>query len=156
METPVSSFLIALILIIGTTSTVPVNGIQLPGGIDVNSIAVVGRIVCNISDTVCLSPTIGEGIAGVNAFVSCNGGKSSLGQATSDTRGFISIIFATGDGALFDYSNCSVYVPLPVGNCTVFPPTGIAYSLLNPVGFVQTLLGNSTGILTFGNFKLSG
>ncbi|XAR68428.1 hypothetical protein NMG60_11003537 [Bertholletia excelsa] len=75
------------------------------------------------------------------AFVCCSGRQTSLGQAFTDTTGFVRVIFQSADGITFDRSKCALYVRLPVASCSVLPPTGLLYGSLSLIEFVQSTVG---------------
>ncbi|KAM7270858.1 hypothetical protein ACFE04_030072 [Oxalis oulophora] len=149
MATYLSSFLVVLVLIIDPTTATLLNGIQLPL---VNALSLSGRLVCNIN--INTSTSVVQGIAGVTVYVRCNGKNTSLGQVKTGAGGFIAVIFATLDGAAFDPSNCEAFVPLPVGNCTAYPPTGTLYSVLTFLSFIQTIQQGLVAIVKLTGFNV--
>ncbi|XAR68426.1 hypothetical protein NMG60_11003535 [Bertholletia excelsa] len=145
-----SNLLVLALLLFATTSLT--HAFIVLDGRNVTQVTVVGRVFCTATgnapqgcncpntNPTCTCPGV-QGAAGALAFVSCNGGQNSLGQAFTDTTGFVRVIFQSADGIIFDRSKCALYVRLPVASCAVLPPTGLLYGSLSLIDFVQSTVG---------------
>ncbi|KAL7225421.1 hypothetical protein ACSBR1_020735 [Camellia fascicularis] len=133
-----SKLSLAITLLIVATAASVAHGIFIIGGRDVVELIVAGQLVCTVPGTNC--PTC-PGIGGVNVFLSCNGGQTSLAQAITDPAGLVNFTVSFLDGTLFDQSRCFVYARLPIASCVAFPPTGNLHAVVKLVGFVQQTIG---------------
>ena len=115
-------------------------------GTNIAEIIVLGRVFCSLTGN--HLPNIeASGLAGVNVALVCNGAQGSLGEALTNATGFYNIVLKTVDGITFDKSLCSIAVKLPVGNCTLLPPTGTLTATITLVSIVQTALGADANFL---------
>ncbi|KAF7148048.1 hypothetical protein RHSIM_Rhsim03G0040600 [Rhododendron simsii] len=123
-----STFLLALMVV----ATASVAHCVVIDGIDVAQISLTGIVTCAVTGN-----PLGTGVAGVTVSLSCNGGQTTIAQALSDPTGAVTIVLSTVDSAVFDQSLCFVTATLPVGTCTVSPPTGNVKSLLTLVNILD-------------------
>ncbi|KAI7990997.1 hypothetical protein LOK49_LG12G02593 [Camellia lanceoleosa] len=133
-----SKLILSLLFVIATAASVAHS-------IPIVDVSVAGRVVCTVPGTNCT--TCCPGIAGVNVTLSCNGGRTTLAHAITNTGGSVNFTLSSADaGALFGQSQCFVYVKLPIATCYVFPPTGV---LRSPVTFVRLVHGAAGPIAIF-------
>ncbi|PON40040.1 hypothetical protein TorRG33x02_341370 [Trema orientale] len=86
-------------------------------------------------------------VAGVNVILTCDGGKTAIGDAVTDTSGFFEIVADTWSSVLFGASNtdeCRVTPRLVVAACSVFLPAGF---LDHPLGSVETITDNLSALV---------
>ncbi|KAI3421608.1 S-acyltransferase [Psidium guajava] len=135
--------LIALIFLIATPPRA--HGVIIGGG-NIAQVNVLGLLSCAVPGTL---PILGSSpLPGVSVNVTCNGGAVILGQAVTNTAGFLNATFNVVDGLLFDSSTCVATANLlGVVSCSVLPPTGILRVSLVPVGVVQGVLLLVTGLI---------
>ncbi|KAF7846952.1 hypothetical protein BT93_L3543 [Corymbia citriodora subsp. variegata] len=127
--------LIALFFIATTPRT---HGIILSNVVQVN---VAGLLSCVVPGTL---PTLtSPPLSGVTVVFTCNGGTIILGQAVTNTTGFVSAVFKLVDSVVFDSSTCVGTINLSnAASCSLFPPTGT-------VGTTLTLLSAVQGVVQF-------
>ncbi|XP_057468153.1 uncharacterized protein LOC130757416 [Actinidia eriantha] len=100
-------------------------------GREVSQLNISGRLVCSPTGNPYLHCTC-PGVFGINVFISCNSGETTLAQALPNLAGFVSLTLNTMDAGLFDNSQCFAYVKLPYKTCILFSPTGNLRALSLP------------------------
>ncbi|PON40039.1 hypothetical protein TorRG33x02_341360 [Trema orientale] len=100
-------------------------------------------------------PRIEPLVAGVNVVLSCDGGKTVIADAVTNTTGFFEVVFDSASSISFGGSNsdkCRIRPRLPIAGCSVSVPTGLVD---DPFGAVQKildkLLGTDNNVVSNGN-----
>ncbi|KAK3405331.1 hypothetical protein EUGRSUZ_K01698 [Eucalyptus grandis] len=136
--------LIALLFLIATTPRT--HGIILGNVAQVN---IVGRLSCVVPGV--LPALTSSPLSGATVVFTCNGGTTTLGQAVTNTTGFVSAAFKLLDGVVFDPSTCVGTINLlNAASCSLFPPTGTVGTTLTLLSFVQGVAQFTTGIIFIG------
>ncbi|KAH7512868.1 uncharacterized protein LOC132800021 [Ziziphus jujuba] len=81
-------------------------------------------------------------VVGALVNLSCDGGRTTLAQAVTNTAGFYNVTLNVVQGLLFNTTDCALFVGLPLVNCTIFPPRGVLRIPLGVLTIVPGLLGN--------------
>ena len=149
---PCSILLLALVLF-ATTSVQLAHGIVITGSVNnVTLVTVNGHLYCTKNGNI--APNA-RGVANATVFVSCDGGRTRLGQAQTDPFGFVNLVITSGSNGtalVLDLSKCFAYVKLPVPGCAALPRTGTLRANLN----ILSLFPFLNGILAFLGLGLFG
>ncbi|KAF8007115.1 hypothetical protein BT93_K1194 [Corymbia citriodora subsp. variegata] len=123
--------LIALVFLIATTPRT--YGVILS---NVAQVSVAGLLSCAVPGT--LPALTSAPLSGVTVVFTCNGGTIVLGQAVTNTTGFLDAVLDLADGLIFDSSTCVGTIDLlSIVSCNLFPPTGILRTSLALVSYVE-------------------
>ncbi|PON31540.1 Pollen Ole e 1 allergen and extensin family protein [Parasponia andersonii] len=135
MVIPSSLLLIAFALV---ASTLVANSELLVNLSKLARLEAIGHLTCSIPSPLPQAQPLTK----VKVTLTCNGGRSALGEALTNTNGFFQVIISVIDSVLLDTSNCAAYAKLRPGlNCTLFPPTGTLRSAVNVLGIVDSVSG---------------
>ncbi|XP_015899356.3 uncharacterized protein LOC107432682 [Ziziphus jujuba] len=125
MEKHPSAYLLFLaFLVLTTAKSSSASSVNLASG---TNVVTAGFVTCLVRR---IPPPSGPPVAGTNVSLSCDGARTSLGQAVTNASGFYKISLNVSPGLLFNTTGCTIFVSLLLANFTSLPASGVVRAQL--------------------------